>query len=103
MRLSMETSFISVVVFAIAVTSIQAPFSELLESADGENVVPRFLHDLMERKPVHGIVADGTAELHGSTGALGLQKGVNVDGYIGLGQVFAVQATAGYGVSHIAA
>ena len=57
----------------------------------------------MERNPVHGIVADGTAELHGSTDALGLQEGVNVDGYIGLGQVFAMQATTGHGVSHIAA
>lgn len=78
---TMETSFISVVVFAIVVTSIQAPFGELLEATDGADVVPRFRHDLMERKPVHGIVADGTAELHGSTDALGLQEGVNVDGY----------------------
>jgi len=54
-------------------SSYEPPFGEPLETAEFLNVVPGNLHDVGVRQSVHGIVANGTGQLHRLTGFLRFQ------------------------------
>ena len=84
-------------------SSYEPPFGEPLETAEFLNVVPGNLHDVGVRQSVHGIVANGTGQLHRLTGFLRFQPGVHVQRHVRFGQVFSVQTAARDGVRHVGA
>nr|DAK40850.1 MAG TPA: hypothetical protein [Caudoviricetes sp.] len=84
-------------------TSEQSPLGESLKSADGRYELASFFHDLAVGQAVHGIIANGAAQRHRLSGALGFQESVDIDGHVRLGQVFAMQAAARHAVRHVAA
>ena len=72
----------------------QSPFGELLEAAFFRNESTGGFNDFCVRLTVDFVITNGTSELNRTSGFLGFEPGVNIDGYIGLGQVLSMQATA---------
>ena len=84
-------------------SSYEPPFCELFKAAYRADIFSTDFDDFCIGPAVHGVVADGAAELYSLAGLLRLEEGVDIHGHIRFRQVFSVQATARDAVRHIRA
>ena len=75
-------------------SSYEPPFCELFKAAYRADIFSTDFDDFCIGPAVHGVVADGAAELYSLAGLLRLEEGVDIHGHIRFRQVFSVQATA---------